>query len=392
MGTVAVLVKDTPVTLDNGQVVTEVNITISKILMKKEMEPEDAWVEVKLNPLLVQPFNLLALDNVATVAALDELPTGEYEKVRLVLDEFSTASPCIVLKDTTDCIALKVPSHKIDIVLKPHVLVTQGSTASIVLDFVPHIVTTNGQNEYILQPLIRAVTAELPAGIRAHNEISGAVTNCTDNTFELSLRQGTVHVTIHYDDATQFFSDEHVNVEDEDVDDKNVDINDEQQVPLTSITCNDLLGKRVEVKVLALPDGTLYAVRVEIKGEFHELEEFQVSGTLPANSNLTLHTTTADYAVIFPEGTIKVEGMLSGNQTILARQIETQSVTEDFQVIGTLDSDASLTLTDAQGTLYTIHFPTQPIKVEGILDETTTPNTITAREVEALVSREMEHE
>ncbi len=383
MGTAAVLVKDAPVTLPDGQIAIHVQITISQILLKKETESEDSWVNVPLNDNIVQPFDLLALDNVANLAAIGSVSAGEYEKVRLILDQSDPTVPCIILQGSTDCVPLKVPSNKIDIQLIPHVLVPEGGTTSIVLDFALdnsiHINDTGSSEKYILRPIIRAVTTELPDGIRAHNEISGTVTNCTGDTtqggtLELSLRDDTVHVTIHYDHATQFFSDE------------DVDVHDEQSTPLTSVSCDDLLGKRVEVKVLAT-DGTLYAVRVEIKGEFPEEEfpeneEFQVSGTLAANSSLTLHTTTTSYTVTFPEGTVKVEGRLTGDQTVLARQIETQSVTEDFEVIGTLDSGATLTLTNAAGTAYTINFPTQPIKVEGTLDTTT--NTITAREIEVL--------
>jgi hypothetical protein len=188
------------------------------------------------------------------------------------------------------------------------------------------------------------------------------------------LHRDSVHVTIHYDDTTQFFSDE------------DLDVHDEQSTPLTNMTCNDLLDRRVEVKVLAMPDGTLHAVRVEIKGEFPEgefpeSEEFQVSGTLTPTS-LTLHTTTTVYTVAFPEGAIRVEGRLTGEQTVLAREIETLSVAENFEIIGTLDSGTTLTLTDAADTVYTIHFPVRPIKVEGTLDTST--NTITAREIEVL--------
>jgi hypothetical protein len=378
-GTAAVLVKDAfQVTLPDGQVIAEVRLQISQILMKKEMDPEDAWVEVPLNPSLVQPFNLLDLNNVAMLAAIGSVTAGEYEKVRLVLDP--SFAPCIVLQGSTDCLTLKVPSNKIDIILKPHVLVPEGGTTSIVLDFVPdqsiHINNTGSSEKYILRPVIRAVTAEFPDGIKAHNEISGTVTGCTENTLELGLRRDTVHATIHYDHATQFFSDE------------DVDLHTEEHAPLVNgVTCNDLLGKRVEVKVLAMPDGTLYAVRVEIKGEFSEeefpdVEEFHVSGTLATDSGLNLHTASTDYNMAFPAGTVRVEGRLIGDQTILARQIETQSVAEDFEVIGSLDSDATLTLTNAVGTVYTINFPTQPIKVEGTLDTTT--NTIVVREIEAL--------
>ncbi len=391
MGTAAVLVKDAPVTLPDGQVAIDVQIKISQIFLKKEMEPEDAWVEVPLNPTLVQPFNLLDLNNVANLAAIGSVSAGEYEKVRLVLDQSDPAVPCIVLQGPTgptDCLPLKVPSNKIDIQLIPHVLVPEGGTISIVLDFTLdnsiHINDTGSSEKYILRPVIRAVTAELPDGIRAHNEISGTVTGCTSNTIELSLHDGTTHVTIHYDGTTEFFSDEHV------------DINDEQPVPLTGVTCTDeggdslttLLGKRVEVKVLAT-DGTLHAVRVEIKGEFPEgefpeSEEFQVSGTLAPNSSLSLHTVTTDYTVTFPGGTIRVDGRQTGDQTILAKQIETTlSVTDVPQVIGTLDSGTSLTLTNTAGTTYTINFPSQPIKVEGTLNTTT--NTIVAREIEVVL-------
>jgi hypothetical protein len=369
-----VLVKDAfQVTLPGGQIIIEVNLKISKILMKKEMEPEDAWVEVPIKTDLLQPFNLLELNNVAMLAAIGSVPSGEYEKVRMVLDQ--SFAPCIVLQaNPSVCEPLKVPSHKIDIQLKPHVLVPEGGTTSIVLDFVPdksiHINDTGSSEKYILRPVIRAVTAELPEGIRAHNEITGVVTGCTENTLELSLPHRTVHVTIHYDGTTQFFSDEHA------------EDSDETHTPLSSVACSDLSGKRVEVKVLALPDGSLHAVRVEIKGEVAEIEEFQVTGTLAANSSLTLHTlTSGDYTVNFPEGTVRVEGRLTGDQSVLAREIETLSVAEDFEVMGFLDPPGStLSLTDEAGVGYTIAFPPRPIKVEGILDAET--NTITAREIE----------
>lgn len=387
-GTAAVLVKDAfEVALkdDSGQLVatiTEVRIKISQILMKKEDEPEDSWVNVALseNLILTQQnpgyLNLLNLNNVAMVAAIGELPTGEYEKVRLVLDE--SFNPCIVLQQAlSTCEPLKVPSHKIDIVLKPHVLVTAGTTTSIVLDFVPdksiHINDTGSSEKYILRPVILAVTAELPDGVRVHHELSGVITGCTPDTITLNLRHTTIPVTIHYDSRTLFFSEE--------------DVNDESDhVSLTGVTCDDLRGKRVEVKVLAMPNGTLHAVRVEIKGapnEIHEIEEFQISGTLALNSRLTLKTpmTATEYKVIFPEGTVRVEGKrIDDLNTVLAREIETSLVEENFEVIGRLEPEnASLTLT-ADGTNYTITFPPRLIKVEGTLNAET--NTITAHEVE----------
>jgi len=385
MGTVAVLVKDDhQVILRDGQesiTITDVRIKISQILLKKEREPEGTWVEVPLNDDILQPFNLLDLhNNVAMLAAIGQVESGVYVKARLVLHESFT--PYIIVQRNTEqgtiteTVSLKVPSHKVDIILTPHVLIPEGNTTSIVLDFAPdksiHIVQTDSRNEYILRPVIRAVTAEFPDGIRAHNEISGVVETCTPNTLELSLRHDTVHVTIHYDNTTQFFSDEHVD-----------SFDNEGHIPLTTVTCSNLLGKKVEVKVLAMPDGALHAVRVEIKGEFPEIEEFQISGTLAANSSLTLHTLTRDYKVAFPEGTIRVEGRLAGEQAVQAREIETQSVAEDFEVIGLLQpADSSLTLT-ADDKQYTITFPRPPlIKVEGTLNTTTTPYTITAREIE----------
>lgn len=379
-GTAAVLVKDAfQVSLD-GRIITEIQLKISGIFLKKEMEPEDAWVQVPLNPDLIQPFNLLDLNNVAMVAAIGQVPSGEYEKVRMILDESFT--PCIVFQDTPDvCEPLKVPSHKIDILLKPHVLVPEGRTASILLDFVPdrsiHLNET-GSEKYILRPTVFAVTAaDIPDGVRVHHEISGTITGCTEDTLELTLRHEAIHVNIHYDQTTQFFS--HEEVED-----------GEDHVLLTGVACDDLMGKRVEVKVLALPDGVLHAVRVEIKGlpdEVHELEEFQVSGTLAADSMLLLKTpiTEKEYKVIFPEGSVRVEGrLIDGSSQIKVREIETSFVVEDeFEVIGLLQpQDTTLALNVNTETSYTLTFPPRLIKVEGILDTSTTPSTITAREVE----------
>jgi hypothetical protein len=371
----AVLLKDNhQVQLENGQVVIQVRIKVSNIFVKKEIDSEDAWVPVSLNNIL-QPFNLLDLhDNVAVLAAIGQVGSGIYEKVRLVLDQSDPSVPCIVLEGTTEpCIPLKVPSHKIDILLKPHILVPEGGTTSIVLDFAPgesiHIVQTDGRNEYILRPVIRAVTAEFPEGVRVHHELSGIITDCTPDTLTLSLRHAPIPVTIHYDSNTQLFSPEHR--------------------LLGNLTCAKLEenlepNKKVEVKILAM-NGMLYAVRVEIKAELPEIpeiEEFQVSGTLAIDGPLTVRTTQGvEYTVNFPQ-TVRVEGKLLQNQTVLAREIETTLVAEDFEVIGNMQPpESTLTLTDGVGNTYTIAFPPgRLIKVEGAL----TGTTITARESEVL--------
>jgi hypothetical protein len=138
------------------------------------------------------------------------------------------------------------------------------------------------------------------------------------------------------------------------------------------------------VKVVALGDGTLHAMRIEIKMDLLDAEEFHITGTLAANSRLTLHTSAADYTVIFPEGMVRVEGKLTGELTVLAREIETGEITPDeFDVIGQLQpQDSSLSLTNSASAVYSIHFPPRFIKVEGTLDPAT--HTITARELEVL--------
>jgi hypothetical protein len=203
-GKLTVKMTDAPLNID---LVEEANVTISKIEARQVIEDE-AEADTT-NPFITlynqtETYNLLELRNGVTETLVDmEIPTGDYDLIRLYVDE---ASLTLTNGQTYD---VKVPSGDqtgIKVFIDPEVQVEGGLTSELLLDFdvsksfvmKGNLNTPAGVNGFNFKPVIRAVN-QTTAG-----RIAGMVTDTADtaiNEAAVWIEQDSV-ITTTYSDTT----------------------------------------------------------------------------------------------------------------------------------------------------------------------------------------------
>ncbi|MFO7575507.1 MAG: DUF4382 domain-containing protein [Bacteroidales bacterium] len=199
-GRLVVKVTDAPFPMD---IIESATITISKVELKKVCDEES-----EENPFIVltedtATFDLFELRNGVVDELLDmEIPVGEYEMIRLYVSEAG-----LKLKDGPEY-NVKVPSgHQtgIKIIIKPALVVADGLTEELLLDFdlsrsfvlMGNPFTPAGIRGFIFKPVIRVVN-NTTAG-----RVEGVVTDKSENMLKdaaVWLKQDTV-ITSSYTDS-----------------------------------------------------------------------------------------------------------------------------------------------------------------------------------------------
>lgn len=182
-GRLSVKITDDPL---NIAMVESATVTISKIEIRQAGANEgDPFLELPMDPVTI---NIFELRNGITEELVNlEVPKGDYDLVRLFVDEAS-----LKLKDIDEPFNLKVPSGEqtgIKVFIDPVIHVEGGISAELVLDFdlSKSFVMRghNAQNGFIFKPVIRAV----------NNSTAGRVEGVvTDNSAE---KIGIENVTVY---------------------------------------------------------------------------------------------------------------------------------------------------------------------------------------------------
>ena len=182
-GRLSVKITDDPFDISSVESAT---VTISKIEIRRKSAGEgEKFIELLMNPVTIDIFELR---NGITQELVDlEVPEGDYDLVRLYVDEAS-----LKLKDINDPFNLKVPGGEqtgIKVFISPVIHVEGGISAELLLDldlsksFVMR--GHNAQNGFIFKPSIRATN------ISTAGRIEGFV---RDNSAERTGIEGVVVV------------------------------------------------------------------------------------------------------------------------------------------------------------------------------------------------------
>jgi hypothetical protein len=129
-GTLTVKVMDAPTEL------AHLNITIDSLSIQKA-DGNETWINLELIDGEPIYFDLLALQNVTLTLSRTEIPTGNYTKIRM---HVLTANATYTDGSTAN---LRVPSSKIDIHLKPHLVMESDAAIAITIDLQPTVNIAN---------------------------------------------------------------------------------------------------------------------------------------------------------------------------------------------------------------------------------------------------------
>jgi len=186
--------------------VQEANVTITHIEARRALDSAEAD---STNPFIelsneTETYNLLELRNGVTETLVDmEVPTGEYDLIRLYVDEAS------LTLNNGDSYSVKVPSGKqtgIKVFIEPAIQVQGGLTSDLLLDFdisksfimKGNMNTPAGIKGFNFKPVIRAVN-QTTAG-----QILGLVTDTSEtplNEAAVWIKKDTV-ISTTYSDTT----------------------------------------------------------------------------------------------------------------------------------------------------------------------------------------------
>ncbi len=154
-GRLSVKITDDPFNINS---VESAEVTITKIEIRKAGADEaDPFLELLMDPVTVDVFQLR--NGITEELVNLEIPQGDYDLVRLFVDEAS-----LKIKDIDDPFNMKVPSGPqtgIKVFINPVIHVEGGISAELLLDFdlSKSFVMRghNAQNGFIFKPVIKAV-------------------------------------------------------------------------------------------------------------------------------------------------------------------------------------------------------------------------------------------
>jgi hypothetical protein len=136
MGTLKVLVTDAPAELN------ELMVTIDEI----EVNGGGGWTQLTLDQ--TEPFDLLELNGVSLEVSSTPIPTGDYSKVRLHIKD----ATAYYTDNPEEPVALKVPSGKMDIIIK--LQITEDEVTTLLIDIQPDSVAISNSGN--LKPVLKA--------------------------------------------------------------------------------------------------------------------------------------------------------------------------------------------------------------------------------------------
>jgi len=148
-GTLTVLLTDAPTDLEH------LNITINSLSALNVDDPEENWIELDfVDEKESVYFDLLALYNVTLELSSQEIPVGNYTKLRMEIETANaTKTDGEIIED------LKVPSGKLDIII--HFEIDGAETTYLLIDMEADWVAISRSNR--LRPIFKAMIAEPPA-------------------------------------------------------------------------------------------------------------------------------------------------------------------------------------------------------------------------------------
>jgi hypothetical protein len=148
-GTLTVLLTDAPTDLEH------LNITISSLSALNVDDPEENWIELDfVDEKESVYFDLLALYDVTMELSSQEIPVGNYTKLRMGIETANaTKTDGEIIED------LKVPSGKIDIII--HFEIDGDETTYLLIDMEADWVAISHSSR--LRPTFKATVAEPPA-------------------------------------------------------------------------------------------------------------------------------------------------------------------------------------------------------------------------------------
>ncbi|MDC4225409.1 MAG: DUF4382 domain-containing protein [Candidatus Manganitrophus sp.] len=432
-GKAAILLTDRAeekITDREGNVITsaqEIGVTFSEMALKPVKGP---WVSVFNGPPDIS-VNLLALQGKADLIDVVDLPVGAYDKARIKVENAWFVDAEGVRHDVI------VPSGKVTIKFKRHLIIRANDETEVLFDFVPgksiHLIET-GSGKFILRPVVRVrvLGEEVTDFVKIEGQIVSV--DCNENQLTLDPRHGEP-MTVHLEDALIVLKDGSFFSEGDDHGD------DERRKRAAQIaSCQQLEeGQFVEVVGSSDEEGVVHASLVLIKTEEPASHRLEFTGTLlevdcdqqtfgvtfsggEIEATLLPETklfTADDQAVPAAEvcerlseavqKRIEVAGKVENNQVIAAEitLLPEAPVSMTTRVAGTVES-ISVTGTEVTGFVlktdgsqsYTITIDAQTeikdqngdpvapnallnqrVRVEGTLDTGTTPPTIEAAEV-----------
>lgn len=139
-GTLSIKVTDAPV-----HDLSSLNITVDNI--EAHQQETDQWVNVTITKGQVT-FDLVKLRNITQDAATDQIPLGNYTKIRMHI------LSAIAQINGGDVITVRFPPDKVDIIV--HFEVKAGQTTSIILDIQVDTIKIAENPRHNATPVIKA--------------------------------------------------------------------------------------------------------------------------------------------------------------------------------------------------------------------------------------------
>jgi hypothetical protein len=140
-GTLDIKVTDAPV-----QDLSSLNITVDQF--EVHQQETDQWINVTITSGQVT-FDLVKLRNITQDAALDQIPLGNYTKIRMHI-----LSAIGQIDGQPTAIPVRFPPNKLDIIV--HFEVKAGQTTGIILDIQVDTFKIAGNAQHNATPLIKA--------------------------------------------------------------------------------------------------------------------------------------------------------------------------------------------------------------------------------------------
>lgn len=344
-GKAAILLSDRAeekITDHEGNVITtaqEIWVTFSEMALKPVEGP---WVPVFSGPP-DKSVDLLTLQGKADLIALVDLPAGAYDKARFKIESAWFIDSEGVRHDVI------VPSGKITIKFKRHLIIRADDETEVLFDFVPgksiHLIETEN-GKYILRPVIRVrvLGEEVTEFVKIEGRIVSV--NCNENQLTLDPRHGEP-VTVNLEDALIVLKDGSFFTRGDD--DKDDD-DDRRREAAQIASCRQLEAEQF-VEVVGTEgdeEGVIHAALVLIKTKEPDLHRLEFTGTL-----LEVHCDQQTIRVTFSGGEIDValrpetEVFTSDDRPVPAsevcdrlkgavqKRIEVEGKVENSQVIAT---------------------------------------------------------
>lgn len=140
-GTLDIKVTDAPVDLSS------LNITVDQF--EVHQQETDQWINVTISGGQVT-FDLVKLNNITQDAALDQIPPGNYTKIRMHI-----LSAMGQINGSSDGVTVRFPPDKLDVIV--HFEVKTGETTSIILDIQVDTLKIAENPEHNATPVIKAL-------------------------------------------------------------------------------------------------------------------------------------------------------------------------------------------------------------------------------------------